>query len=138
MTGGERVGHRTADQRLPTKRRILERKGAIVVERTTKSRPGRLLDALVGIGVREIGEAIAETGGPLTNRLEALERLEQFAEIRRDPRAARAIAAASCLPLAVRGSADRDSILLGCMYRGSSRPVNSLSRSRLPFWPRTT
>src|SRR4029079_557950 len=105
MTGGERVGHRTADQRLPTERRILERKGAIVVERTAKGHPGRLLDALVGIGVREIGEAIDEPGGPLTNRLEAFERLEQFPEIRRDHRAPRPIAAASCLPLAVRGSA---------------------------------
>src|SRR5262245_12184565 len=138
MTGGERVGHRTADQRLPTERRILERKRAIVVECATKSCPGRLLDALVGIGVSEIGEAITETGRTLANRLELFERLEQFPETRRDHCAGRAIAAASCLPLGVRGSADSDSILLGCMYRGSSRAANSSSRLRLPSWTRTT
>ena len=111
----KRVGGGPPGEGLAAERRVLEVERAFLVERLAQHRSRRLADGLVGIGVGEVGEPTAEPGRPPPDRLEALERFEQVRELGCDHPVARSSAPASCLPLAVRGSASWASIRAGCM-----------------------
>jgi hypothetical protein len=86
MSFPESVGDRAPDQRLPAERRVLEVEQALVLERLLQHASDRLVDALIGVRIGEVSQAIAQTGSPPPDLLETLQRREQSLELNRNHR----------------------------------------------------
>ena len=104
----QRVGDQPAGDGLAAEGRVLQAEQPALLERVPQRGQRALLRPLIGVGVGQVAQPVAEARRLAADRLERLERLEQGEDGRRDHRChppAADIARPSCLPLAVRASA---------------------------------
>ena len=75
MALAQSIGHSPAAQRLASERRVLEVEQTLLPERLPERRSDSLASALVGVGIREVGQVGAEADSASPKRLKPLERL---------------------------------------------------------------